>query len=57
MRNLKSLFTQFVREETGQDLVEYGLLIGIITVACVASIIVIGPVIAGYFTDLEGMLP
>ena len=30
---MKSLFVRFVREDAGQDLIEYGLLIGIITVA------------------------
>ena len=51
------MLKRFVVEETGQDLIEYGLLIGIITVACVASIIVLGPLIAGYYSDLIALLP
>ena len=31
---MKNLFVRFVREDAGQDLIEYGLLVGIITVGC-----------------------
>jgi pilus assembly protein Flp/PilA len=47
-----NLFARFVREESGQDLIEYGLLIGIITVGCVAAIKDIGPIVTGYFSNL-----
>ena len=35
---MKSMFVRFVREDAGQDLIEYGLLIGIITLAVIGSI-------------------
>ena len=54
---MKSVFVRFVREEAGQDLIEYGLLVGIITVAAIASIKLIGPKVAGYFTTLNANLP
>jgi len=54
---VKKLLMQLVSDEQGQDLIEYGLLIGVITVGAVASIIVIGPIIAGYFADLVAILP
>lgn len=54
---MKQLFSQFVSDEQGQDLIEYGLLIGIITVACIASISLIGPKVAKYFSDLNAKLP
>jgi pilus assembly protein Flp/PilA len=54
---MKTLINRFVREEEGQDLIEYGLLIGIITVACIVSIQSIGPKVAKYFSDLDGKLP
>ena len=47
-----NLFARFVREESGQDLIEYGLLIGIITVGCVISISEIGPIVSQYFSNL-----
>ena len=37
---MKNLMKRFVHEEEGQDLIEYGLLIGIITIACIVSSVV-----------------
>jgi len=54
---MKSLVLRFIGEESGQYLIEYGLLIGIITIACIASIKLIGPKVAGYFTTLNTNLP
>jgi Flp pilus assembly pilin Flp len=53
---MKSLVTRFVRDDAGQDLIEYGLLIGIITVGCIVAIQAIGPVVAGWYTDLQTKL-
>jgi Flp pilus assembly pilin Flp len=53
---MKSLFTRFVREDAGQDLIEYGLLVGIITVGCVATVGLIGDKVATYYTDLLAAL-
>ena len=41
-----------VAEESGQDLIEYGLLVGIITVTVVTLIPTIGAKATGYFTAL-----
>jgi len=49
---MKSMFVRFVREDAGQDLIEYGLLVGIITVGAVASISTIGGKVKGYFEAL-----
>jgi Flp pilus assembly pilin Flp len=54
---MKALFTRFVRDDAGQDLIEYGLLIGIITAGAIASILAIGPKVQTYFSDLEAELP
>src|SRR4029450_12281553 len=53
-RHMKSLIVRFVREDAGQDLIEYGLLVGIITLACIVSIKAIGPKVAKYYSDLLG---
>ena len=34
---MKSLIVRFVREEAGQDLIEYALLAGLIAVACITA--------------------
>ena len=51
-----NLFNRFVREDAGQDLIEYGLLVGIITLAAIASIKLIGPKVAKYYSDLAAIL-
>ena len=54
---MKKIVMQLVRDEQGQDLIEYGLLIGIITVGAIAAIIAIGPKVSNYFTTLNTNLP
>jgi Flp pilus assembly pilin Flp len=54
---MKNFIVRFVREDAGQDLIEYGLLVGIITVACIVAIQSIGPKVGKYFTDLDTLLP
>ena len=40
---MKALVARFLREESGQDLIEYGLLVGIITAGAITAINAIGP--------------
>jgi pilus assembly protein Flp/PilA len=54
---MKALFVRFTTEESGQDLIEYGLLVGIITAATVGAITAIGPKVTTYFTTLNAALP
>lgn len=49
---MKAMFRRFVREDAGQDLLEYGLLIGIITLAVLTSLTLLGPRVALYYSDL-----
>jgi len=51
------LLARFVWEDKGQDLIEYGLLVGIITTGAVTAISAIGPKVADYFNDLDALLP
>ena len=54
---MKALIKKFVRDEEGQDLIEYGLLIGIITAGAVTFIAPIGGKVSSYFSSLNGALP
>ena len=54
---MHALLRRLVRSEEGQDLIEYSLLVGIITVAAVLTIITIGGKVGAYFTNLNGMMP
>jgi Flp pilus assembly pilin Flp len=54
---MKAVLVRFASEESGQDLIEYGLLVGIITAATVTAITAIGPKVTAYFTTLNTNLP
>jgi pilus assembly protein Flp/PilA len=54
---MKNLLVRLLREDEGQDLIEYGLLVGVITIGAIAAITTIGPTVAGYFTSLNAALP
>jgi len=54
---MKRLLGRLIREDSGQDLIEYGLLVGIITVTAIVGVKAIGPKVAAYFTALDGALP
>ena len=51
-----TVLCRFVYDDEGQDLIEYGLLVGIITVGCIAAITAIGPKVQKYFDDLNAKL-
>ena len=53
---MKALFTRFVTEEHGQDLIEYALLAGFISLAAVAAITSISTEVAGIYQDTEQVL-
>jgi len=38
-----------IRDENGQGMVEYGLILGLIAVAAIAAIVLLGPKIKGFF--------
>ena len=43
-------------DKKGAALVEYGLLVGLIAVVCVAAITTLGGTISGYFTAINAAL-
>ena len=53
MELLKSMWL----DDEGQDLIEYGLLLGIITVGAIAAIQGIGPKVQAYFNNTNTTLP
>lgn len=53
---MMKLLARFVNEDEGQDLIEYGLLVGIITVGAITAITAIGPKVQKYYDDLNAKL-
>lgn len=54
---MKSLFNRFVREEEGQDLIEYALLAGLISLICVLAITNAGTKVSTLFTNVAASIP
>jgi pilus assembly protein Flp/PilA len=57
---MKALFTRFVREEAGQDLIEYALLAGFISLVAVAAITAVGTGINKVYQNIDtqvGLIP
>ena len=54
---MKNLFNRFVREDQGQDLIEYALLAGLISLVCVVAITNTGLKVKGLFEAVEAEIP
>jgi pilus assembly protein Flp/PilA len=53
---MKNLVNRFVREEEGQDLIEYSLLAALIAVACIAAMTALAVDINGIFARIGAAL-
>ena len=53
---MKNLMKRFVQDDQGQDLIEYAILIGLITVGVVAIVATIGTWVNGQFSQLNADL-
>ena len=53
---MKTLFNRFVREEQGQDLIEYALLAGLISLASVIAVTAVGTALDSKFTEVADQL-
>ena len=53
---MRALLVRVVHEESGQDLIEYGLLVGLITATVVTTVTFIGTKVQEYFTSLQSSI-
>jgi len=53
---MKNLIQRFIREEDGQDLIEYAMLAALISIFAIATLRLIGPSIVTVFTDVDAAL-
>jgi len=56
MQRLRGLLERFSRDEDGVTMLEYTILIGIITVVVIASVVYAGTWVSGKWTALTAML-
>ena len=50
---MKAMFKRFVREEEGQDLIEYALLAGFISLVAVTAITQVGTGVNGVYNNIN----
>jgi pilus assembly protein Flp/PilA len=53
---MKKLIARFSKNDEGAALIEYGMLVGLIAVVCVAAVGTLGQTILGYFTAINTQL-
>ena len=53
---MRSLFGRLIRDEEGQDLIEYALLAAFVALGSVAALIVLGPAIKALFDTVVSKL-
>ena len=49
---MKNLIKRFIRNEEGQDLIEYALLIVFIAIVVIAALDLLGPIIATVYNNI-----
>jgi len=54
---MKGLLIRLIGGSDGQDLIEYSLMIGIITLASILAMAAIGGKVSQYFTSLSTAMP
>lgn len=54
---MRERFRRLVREDSGQDLAEYGLLVALIAIVAVLGVTTFGGQISTWFTNLGAAMP
>ena len=53
---MNKLTNWLTNEESGQGMVEYGLIVALISIAAIAVIVLLGPKLTGIFTKVSSAL-
>ena len=53
---MKNMIQRFIREDDGQDLIEYALLAAFISIVAIAAIILVGQDVNRYFNNVQASL-
>ena len=54
---MKKLLKKFCREDEGATMVEYGLMVALIAVVCIAAVTLLGTTLSTVFTNITTALP
>ena len=51
------MIKRILKDESGQGMVEYGLILGLVAIAAIAALLLLGPKIATLFSTAEQAIP
>ncbi len=54
---MKDLMVSLLRDEEGQGMVEYGIILGLIAIVCITALKGLGKKVSGTFDAIEGKIP
>jgi pilus assembly protein Flp/PilA len=54
---MSNFIVSLMRDEQGQDLIEYGLLAALISILCVASIMSAGQKVSSFYSSIDFAIP
>ena len=54
---MSALLRRFVREDDGQDLVEYAMLVALIAIVCVGGVTALGTALNNWYDSVGGQIP
>jgi pilus assembly protein Flp/PilA len=56
-QQMKSFISRFKKDESGATAIEYGLIAGLVSVAIVTALVLLGPKLTAVFTKITTSLP
>lgn len=56
LNELRRIIIRVLKNEKGQGMVEYALIIGLVAIVVIATLILLGPAIGQKFTDITNSL-
>lgn len=54
---MKNMIVRFIRDDEGQDLVEYAMLVALIAIVCVVGVGNFGTAVNTWFDGIAGQIP
>ena len=54
---MRTLFNTLLRDDSGQDLAEYGLLVALVAIIAVAGVTIFGADINTFFNNIATLIP
>ncbi len=57
VQGMRNLFRRFVRQDEGQDLVEYAMLVALVAIICVGGVTLFGGGVNAFYTAITGLVP